>query len=46
MERNEPDLEAEHLDEVARHWSAKRTVVIVEPTEMVSWDHTKLEGVY
>ncbi|MEE2767651.1 MAG: pyridoxamine 5'-phosphate oxidase family protein [Actinomycetota bacterium] len=46
MARNQPDLEAEHLNEVARHWSEKRTVVVVDPTEVVSWDHTKLDGVY
>ena len=46
MERNQPDVDVEHLDEVARHWAAKRTVVVVEPDETVSWDHTKLSGVY
>ena len=46
LERNQPDVDAEHLEEVARHWAAKRTVVVVEPDETVSWDHTKLSGVY
>ena len=46
MERNQPDVDVKHLDEVARHWAAKRTVVVVEPDETVSWDHTKLSGVY
>ena len=46
MERNQPDVDVEHLDEVARHWAAKRTVVVVEPDETISWDHTKLSGVY
>ena len=46
MERNQPDVDVEHRDEVARHWAAKRTVVVVEPDETVSWDHTKLSGVY
>ncbi len=46
MERNQSDVDVEHLDEIARHWAAKRTVVVVEPDETVSWDHTKLSGVY
>jgi PPOX class probable F420-dependent enzyme len=38
------------LDENAREhlaWSArKRTLVVVEPQRIVSWDHRKLDGVY
>lgn len=46
MVRNNPDVPAELLDEAAKHMAAKRTAVVVHPDKVVSWDHTKLGGVY
>ena len=46
MIRNQPEYGEEILSEAAKQMSLKRTAVIVEPHEVVSWDHTKLEGTY
>ncbi|MFL3011789.1 MAG: pyridoxamine 5'-phosphate oxidase family protein [Acidimicrobiales bacterium] len=46
MIRNQPEYGEEILSEAAKQMSLKRTAVIVEPHEVVSWDHTKLEGKY
>jgi nitroimidazol reductase NimA-like FMN-containing flavoprotein (pyridoxamine 5'-phosphate oxidase superfamily) len=46
MIRNQMGVPEEHLDAAAAVWAAKRTVVIVEPETTISWDHTKLDGVY
>ena len=46
MLRNQPELGEEILSEAAKQMSLKRTAVIIEPHEMISWDHTKLAGGY
>tara|TARA_B100001079_G_C16179859_1_gene412370 strand:- start:152 stop:589 length:438 start_codon:yes stop_codon:yes gene_type:complete len=46
MIRNQPEYGEEILSEAAKQMSLKRTAVIVEPNEVVSWDHTKLGGTY
>ena len=46
MARNNPEIPAEALDEVAKAMSAKRTAVVVKATKVVSWDHQKLGGTY
>ena len=46
MIRNQPEIGEEILSEAAKQMSLKRTAVIVEPFEIVSWDHTKLGGTY
>ena len=46
MIRNQPEIGEEILSEAAKQMSLKRTAVIVEPHEIVSWDHTKLGGTY
>ena len=46
MIRNQPEYGEEILSEAAKQMSLKRTAVIVEPHEVVSWDHTKLGGTY
>jgi ribosomal protein L20A (L18A) len=40
--RNEPEVPAELVDQVAARMAAKRTAVVIEPTKTISWDHTKL----
>ena len=46
MIRNQPEYGEEILSEAGKQMSLKRTAVIVEPNEVVSWDHTKLGGTY
>ncbi len=46
MLRNQPEYGEEILSEAAKQMSLKRTAVIVEPQEIISWDHTKLGGTY
>ncbi len=46
MRRNQPDIPDELLDAAAAEMSAKRTAVVVEPSKVVSWDHTKLGSTY
>ena len=46
MRRNEPDIPEEHFEGAVGLWAAKRTVVIVKPEKVVTWDHTKLGGAY
>ena len=46
MLTNQPELGEEILSEAAKQMSLKRTAVIVEPEQIISWDHTKLAGTY
>jgi PPOX class probable F420-dependent enzyme len=46
MKRNQPEIPAEALDQAAKVMSAKRTAVVVKAEKTVSWDHSKLGGVY
>jgi PPOX class probable F420-dependent enzyme len=46
MKRNQPEIPAEALDQVARRMSAKRTAVVVKAERTISWDHRKLGGGY
>ena len=42
MKRNQLGVADNDLKDIAEQWAAKRTIVIVEPVETISWDHTKL----
>ncbi len=44
--KQSPDATPDQIDAAAEVMSAKRTAVVVEPTTLVSWDHTKLGGRY
>lgn len=44
--RNNPGLSGEALEQATQRLVSKRTVVIVKPERVFSWDHTKLGGVY
>lgn len=46
MLRNQPEYGEEILSEAAKQMSLKRTAVIIEPHEVISWDHTKLGDSY
>ena len=45
MSRNTPGVSKEQLDGAAQKMAAKRTGVVIKPTRIVSWDHSKLGGV-
>ena len=40
--RNHPEIPEDQLEHFARMMAAKRTVVVVKPEKIVSWDHGKL----
>jgi PPOX class probable F420-dependent enzyme len=46
VRRNQPEIPAEHVEAAAKMMAAKRTVVVVKPEKIVSWDHRKLGGTY
>jgi len=46
VRRNQPEVPAEHIEAAAKMMAAKRTVVVVKPEKIVSWDHRKLGGTY
>jgi PPOX class probable F420-dependent enzyme len=46
VRRNQPEVPDDAVSEAARRLAAKRTVVVVEPEKIMSWDHRKLAGVY
>ena len=46
VRRNQPEVSEEHVDGAAQMMARKRTVVVVKPEKIVSWDHRKLGGTY
>lgn len=47
MVGDEPiEMDAESLENAFGRFAPKNTAVIVEPTKVTSWDHTKLGGAY
>ncbi len=44
--KQSPDATPDEIDAAAEFMSVKRTAVVVKPTRVVSWDHTKLGGRY
>ena len=46
VRRNQPEVPDEHVEAAAKMMAAKRTVVVVKPEKIVSWDHRKLGGTY
>jgi hypothetical protein len=40
------ELDAEALENAFGRFASKNTAVVVEPTKVISWDHTKLGGAY
>ncbi len=44
--KQSPDATPDEVDAAAEFMSVKRTAVVVKPTRVVSWDHTKLGGRY
>ena len=46
MVRNTPGVDRETLSQAAEHMAVKRTAVVTELQDVVTWDHTKLGGSY
>jgi PPOX class probable F420-dependent enzyme len=46
VRKNQPEVPPEHIDAAAKMMAAKRTIVVVKPEKIVSWDHRKLGGTY
>lgn len=46
IQRNTPGLDDETAAEVGKAMARKRTMVVVRPDRIVTWDHTKLGGGY
>jgi len=46
VRRNQPEIPEEHVEAAAQMMARKRTVVVVKPEKIVSWDHRKLAGSY
>lgn len=44
--RNAPGAPVEALEKVSRSQAPKKTAVIVRPGKIMTWDHTKLDGIY
>jgi hypothetical protein len=46
VRRNQPEVPEEHVEAAAQMMAKKRTVVVVKPEKVVSWDHRRLGGGY
>jgi PPOX class probable F420-dependent enzyme len=46
VRKNNPELPPEMVPQAAKAMARKRTVVVVRPERIASWDHRKLAGVY
>jgi len=46
LRRNTPQIPEETLDKVSAGMAPKKTAILVKPGHVMSWDHTKLGGVY
>ena len=46
VRKNNPEVPADMIPEAAKQLAKKRTVVIVRPERIASWDHRKLSGTY
>jgi PPOX class probable F420-dependent enzyme len=44
--RNTPEIPENVLDEATRKMVPKKTIIRIEPEKVVSWDHSKLDGIY
>ncbi len=46
LRRNTPGIPEETLEKVSAGMAAKKTAILVKPEKVMSWDHTKLGGIY
>lgn len=46
VRKNNPDIAPEMIPQAAKMMAQKRTVVVIRPERIASWDHRKLAGAY
>jgi len=44
--RNTPEIPEEVLEKASRDMAPKKTAILIRPEKIVSWDHSKLGGIY
>lgn len=44
--RNQPEVPVDLLEKATASMVSKKTAIVIEPERFVSWDHSKLGGVY
>jgi len=44
--RNTPEIPEDVLDKASKSMAPKKTAILIKPDRVMSWDHTKLGGVY
>ncbi|MFP6638876.1 MAG: pyridoxamine 5'-phosphate oxidase family protein [Myxococcota bacterium] len=46
IRRNSPELADDVIDQVSRGMAPKKTAVLIRPHKVITWDHSKLAGIY
>ena len=46
LRRNTPEIPEDVLDKVSAGMAPKKTAILVAPQRVMSWDHSKLGGIY
>ncbi|MEE2674313.1 MAG: pyridoxamine 5'-phosphate oxidase family protein [Myxococcota bacterium] len=44
--RNTPEIPEDVLDKATASMASKKTAILIKPEKVMSWDHTKLGGIY
>jgi PPOX class probable F420-dependent enzyme len=44
--RNTPELPEDVLEKASLSMAPKKTAILIRPEKIVSWDHSKLDGIY
>jgi hypothetical protein len=44
--RNQPEVPVDLLEKATASMVAKKTAIVIQPERFVTWDHSKLAGVY
>ncbi len=46
LRRNTPDIPEDVLEKAVASMAPKKTAILIKPEKVMSWDHTKLGGIY
>ena len=44
--RNQPEVPVDLLEKATASMVSKKTAIVIEPEKFISWDHSKLGGIY
>jgi hypothetical protein len=44
--RNTPEIPEDVLEKASLSMAPKKTAILIRPEKIVSWDHSKLDGIY